>query len=123
RCEREGIANVVAHVGTGSPRCYRPLDQQLPAANFAQVVGRAESIDAREELRDWLTDEVAARFPELQLRVTRLENGPPVGYPVQFRVSGEHIDQVRALARRVDAKARANPNVANVNLDWRSEEH
>src|SRR5690606_29815940 len=64
------------------------------------------------------TDEVAARFPELQLRVTRLENGPPVGYPVQFRVSGEHIDQVRALARRVEARVRANPNVANVNLDW-----
>ena len=116
--EREGIDNFVAYVGTGSPRFYLPLDQQLPAANFAQFVVRAESIDAREELRDWLTDEVAPRFPELQLRVTRLENGPPVGYPVQFRVSGEHIDQVRALARRVEAKVRANPNVANVNLDW-----
>ncbi|MDQ2701703.1 MAG: efflux RND transporter permease subunit [Pseudomonadota bacterium] len=114
----EGIDNYVAYVGTGSPRFYLPLDQQLPAANFAQFVVRAEDIEARETLRDWLVDDVATHFPELQLRVTRLENGPPVGYPVQFRVSGEHIDQVRALARQVEAKVRENPHVANVNLDW-----
>jgi multidrug efflux pump len=113
-----GIDNYVAYVGTGSPRFYLPLDQQLPAANFAQFVVRAEDVDAREALRDWITDEVAPRFPQLQLRVTRLENGPPVGYPIQFRVSGEHVDRVRALARQVEAKVRANPHVANVNLDW-----
>jgi multidrug efflux pump len=115
---REGIDNFVAYVGTGSPRFYLPLDQQLPAANFAQFVVRADDIDAREALRDWLVADVAPRFPELQLRVTRLENGPPVGYPVQFRVSGEHIDRVRALARQVEARVRANPHVSNVNLDW-----
>jgi multidrug efflux pump len=113
-----GIDNFVAYVGTGSPRFYLPLDQQLPAANFAQFVVRADDIHAREQLRTWLTDEVAPRFPELQLRVTRLENGPPVGYPIQFRVSGEHIDRVRALARQVADQVRANPHVANVNLDW-----
>jgi multidrug efflux pump len=113
-----GIDNFVAYVGTGSPRFYLPLDQQLPAANFAQFVVRAEDIGARETLRDWLIDEVAPRFPELQLRVTRLENGPPVGYPVQFRVSGEDIDSVRALSRQVEARVRANRHVANVNLDW-----
>src|SRR5690606_19894494 len=108
----------VAYVGTGSPRFYLPLDRQLPAANFAQLVVRAEGIDEREPLRDRLIDEVAPRFSQLQLRVTRVENGPPVGYPVQFRISGEHIDRVRALARRVEAKLRENPHVANVNLDW-----
>jgi multidrug efflux pump len=113
-----GIDNFVAYVGTGSPRFYLPLDQQLPAANFAQFVVRADDIHAREQLRTWLTDEVAPRFPELQLRVTRLENGPPVGYPIQFRVSGEHIDRVRALAHQVADQVRANPHVANVNLDW-----
>ncbi|HRO26713.1 MAG TPA: efflux RND transporter permease subunit [Luteimonas sp.] len=115
---REGIDNHVAYVGTGSPRFYLPLDQQLPQANFAQFVVRASDLDARESLRDWLLDEVAPRFPELQLRVTRLENGPPVGYPLQFRVSGEHVEQVRALAGQVAAQVRANPHVANVNLDW-----
>ncbi|HEU4993158.1 MAG TPA: efflux RND transporter permease subunit, partial [Luteimonas sp.] len=115
---REGIDNYVAYVGTGSPRFYLPLDQQLPAANFAQFVVRADDIASREAVRDWLIADVAPRFPGLQLRVTRLENGPPVGYPVQFRVSGEHIDRVQALARQVEAKVRANPHVANVNLDW-----
>ena len=115
---RQGIDNYVAYVGTGSPRFYLPLDQQLPAANFAQFVLRAHDVDSREEVRRWLIGEVAPRFPELQLRVTRLENGPPVGYPVQFRVSGEHIERVRALAREVEARVRANPHVANVNLDW-----
>ena len=115
---REGVDNYVAYVGTGSPRFYLPLDQQLPAANFAQFVVRADGIESRETLRRWLVEEVAPRFPELQLRVTRLENGPPVGYPLQFRVSGEHADRVRALARQVEARVRANPHVANVNLDW-----
>ncbi len=115
---RDGIENYVAYVGTGSPRFYLPLDQQLPQANFAQFVVRARDLGAREALRRWFTDEVAPQFPELQLRVTRLENGPPVGYPVQFRVSGEHVERVRALAERVADKVRANPHVANVNLDW-----
>ena len=115
---RDDIDNYVAYVGTGSPRFYLPLDQQLPAANFAQFVVRAKDTEAREVVRDWLINEIAPRFPELQLRVTRLENGPPVGYPMQFRVSGEHIDRVRALAHQVAEKVRANPHVANVNLDW-----
>ncbi|WP_411833933.1 efflux RND transporter permease subunit [Pseudoxanthomonas mexicana] len=115
---REGIANYVAYVGTGSPRFYLPLDQQLPQANFSQFVVLAEDIESREATRRWLIDEVAPRFPEIQFRVTRLENGPPVGYPVQFRVSGEHVDRVQAIARSVAEQVRANPNVTNVNLDW-----
>ena len=116
--QRPGIRNYVAYVGTGSPRFYLPLDQQLPATKFAQFVVLADDIHAREELRNWLLEEVAPRFPELQMRVTRLENGPPVGYPVQFRVSGEHIDQVRAIARQVAEQVRANAHTTNVNLDW-----
>jgi multidrug efflux pump len=116
--QRKDLANYVAYVGTGSPRFYLPLDQQLPAANFAQFVLLPESVEAREDIRRWIIEEVSPRFPELQMRVTRLENGPPVGYPVQFRVSGEHIEQVRAIARQVRAKVAENPHVANVNLDW-----
>ncbi len=115
---REDLVNYTAYVGTGSPRFYLPLDQQLPAANFAQFVLMPEDIEAREVVRSWMIEEVVPRFPELQLRVTRLENGPPVGYPVQFRVSGEHIDQVREIAYAVREKIGENVHVANVNLDW-----
>lgn len=116
--QRQDIANYVGYVGSGSPRFYLPLDQQLPATNFAQFVVLAQDIHAREAVRDWLLKEVVPRFTDVQLRVTRLENGPPVGYPVQFRVSGEHIDRVQAIARRVADKVRQNPHVANVNLNW-----
>ncbi|AWV08459.1 efflux RND transporter permease subunit [Marilutibacter maris] len=116
--EREDLSNYVAYVGTGSPRFYLPLDQQLPAANFAQFVLMPKDIEAREAVREWVIDEVVPQFPDLQLRVTRLENGPPVGYPVQFRVSGEHIDQIREIAYQVREKIRENRHVTNVNLDW-----
>ncbi|NDK37899.1 AcrB/AcrD/AcrF family protein [Pseudoxanthomonas gei] len=115
---RTDIDNYVAYVGTGSPRFYLPLDQQLPQANFTQFVVTAKDLPAREALRSWLIKEVGPQFPQLQFRVTRLENGPPVGYPIQFRVAGEHIDRVQALAQQVAAQVRRNPNVTNVNLDW-----
>ena len=114
----EGIDNYVAYVGTGSPRFYLPLDQQLPAPSFAQFVVLTRSIEVREALRSWLITHLNEQFPTLRSRVTRLENGPPVGYPVQFRVTGEHIEVVRALARKVQDKVRENPHVSNVHLDW-----
>ncbi|PBJ25446.1 Nickel and cobalt resistance protein CnrA [Pseudomonas sp. ACN8] len=116
--DKAGIDNYVAYVGTGSPRFYLPLDQQLPAASFAQFVVLAKTIEERESLRTWLISTLNEQFPALRSRVTRLENGPPVGYPVQFRVTGEHIEEVRALARKVAAKVRENPHVVNVHLDW-----
>ncbi|CAI8793746.1 multidrug efflux pump [Pseudomonas sp. IT-196MI5] len=116
--DKAGIDNYVAYVGTGSPRFYLPLDQQLPAASFAQFVVLAKTIEERETLRTWLISTLNEQFPALRSRVTRLENGPPVGYPVQFRVTGEHIEEVRALARKVAAKVRENPHVVNVHLDW-----
>ncbi|MGB4073300.1 efflux RND transporter permease subunit [Pseudomonas sp.] len=113
-----GIDNYVAYVGTGSPRFYLPLDQQLPAASFAQFVVLAKSIEEREKIRTWLIEVLHDEFPSMRTRISRLENGPPVGYPVQFRVSGEHIDEVRQLARQVADKVRENPHVVNVHLDW-----
>ncbi|MNF53744.1 Nickel and cobalt resistance protein CnrA [compost metagenome] len=116
--DHPAVDNYVAYVGTGSPRFYLPLDQQLPAASFAQFVVLARSIEDREKIRSWLIQTLNDDFPTLRSRISRLENGPPVGYPVQFRVSGEHIDEVRALARKVADKVRENPHVVNVHLDW-----
>ncbi|WP_026472197.1 efflux RND transporter permease subunit [Alkanindiges illinoisensis] len=113
-----GIENYVAYVGTGSPRFYLPLDQQLPQASFAQFVVLAKTIEDRDALRQWLIKTLNEQFPEVRNRVSLLENGPPVGYPVQFRVSGEDMQQVRQIARQVAAKIGENPNVTNVHLDW-----
>lgn len=116
--DRPGIENYVAYIGSGSPRFYLPLDQQLPATSFAQFVMITDSLEQREEVREWLIDTMHEQFPDVHSRITRLENGPPVGYPVQFRVTGEHIGQVRELARQVAAVVRKNPHVSNVHLDW-----
>ncbi len=116
--DRSGIDNYVSYIGTGSPRFYLPLDQQLPQASFAQFVILAKTLEDREKLRTWLINTMAKDFPDIRTRVSRLENGPPVGYPVQFRVSGEDIHDVRMLAREVAAKVQENPHVVNVHLDW-----
>ncbi|GIX34881.1 MAG: resistance-nodulation-cell division efflux transporter [Lysobacteraceae bacterium] len=116
--DHPGIVNHVAYIGSGSPRFYLPLDQQLPAANFAQFVILTRDIEAREEVRRWLIDLFATRFPNLQARVTRLENGPPVGFPIQLRVSGEHTDTLRGIARALAAAISDHPALTNVSLDW-----
>ena len=116
--DREGIDNYVAYVGTGSPRFYLPLDQQLPAPNFAQFVILTQDIESREATRRWLIDTLPEQFPTLQARVTRLENGPPVGFPIQLRVSGEHIERVREIARGVASELHKHSALTNVSLDW-----
>lgn len=116
--QQKGVENFVAYIGNGSPRFYLPLDQQLPQASFAQFVVLTDSIASREALRSQLIHLFETDFTELRGRVTRLENGPPVGFPVQFRVSGEDVPTVRKLAREVAAVMRANRNLSGVHLDW-----
>lgn len=116
--KKQGIDNFVAYVGTGSPRFYLPLDQQLPQASFAQFVVLASSLDDRNEIRESLAEEIRKLLPEVRTRVSLLENGPPVGYPLQFRVSGEDLTLVREWAQRVYATVSENPNTTNVHLDW-----
>ncbi|GAB2506767.1 efflux RND transporter permease subunit [Arenimonas alkanexedens] len=115
---REGIESYVAYVGSGTPRFYLPLDQKLPQANFAQFVVLTPDIESREATREWLIGLFDEKFNDVQARVSRLENGPPVGFPIQFRVSGEHVDDVRRIAQQVAEQVRANEAVTNVNLDW-----
>jgi multidrug efflux pump len=113
-----GIANFVAYVGWGAPRYYLGLDQQLPAANYAQFVILTENVEAREALRTRLIRWFEQDFPGLRASIARVENGPPVGFPVQFRVSGPDIPTLRALANEVAAVMRGNPHLSNVQSDW-----
>ena len=116
--QRKDIESYVAHVGTGTPRFYLPLDQKMPQASFAQFVILTKDVESRESARAFLITLFEEKFSDVQARVSRLENGPPVGFPIQFRISGEHVDEVRRLAHQVAAKVRANEAVTNVNLDW-----
>jgi multidrug efflux pump len=114
----QGLESYVSYVGSGSPRFYLPLDQQLQQSNFAQLVLVASSNEERERLRGRLLRHFDEDFPALRGRVSRLENGPPVGFPVQFRVSGEDIPTVRAIAHEVAAVMRADPETDAVQFDW-----
>ncbi len=116
--EKDLYDNYVGYVGSGSTRFYFPLDQQLPAASIAQFVVTSKSVKAREELRTKLLGQFEAVFPNIRTRVSRLENGPPVGFPIQLRVSGENIPEIRANARLVADVLRANPSTSNVQFDW-----
>lgn len=116
--KQKGIDNYVAYVGTGSPRFYLPLDQQLPQASFAQFVVLASSLDDRDEIRRSLDTQIKQLLPQVRTRVSLLENGPPVGYPLQYRVSGEDQNQVRQEAQKVAKLVSENPNTTNVHLDW-----
>ena len=116
--KQDGIDNYVAYVGTGSPRFYLPLDQQLPQASFAQFVVLASSLDDRDEIRQSLEQQIKQLLPQVRTRVSLLENGPPVGYPLQYRVSGEDLGTVRHLAQQVATVMSQNPNTTNVHLDW-----
>lgn len=112
------IVNYVAYIGSGSPRFYLPLDQELRHNNLAQFVIMTHNKEARENLRERLVDVFANGFSGVRARVKRLENGPPVGYPIQFRVVGKDREKIRSIAEEVAVIMRENPNVDNVNFNW-----
>ncbi|MBR7964310.1 efflux RND transporter permease subunit [Burkholderia latens] len=116
--KRPEIDHSVNFVGSGAPRFYLPLDQQLQLPNFAQFVVTAKSVEDREKLASWLETTLRDQFPAVRWRLSRLENGPPVGYPVQFRVSGDDIAQVRSIAEQVAATMRGDARTVNVQFDW-----
>ncbi|MDP2786502.1 MAG: efflux RND transporter permease subunit [Pseudomonadota bacterium] len=112
------ISHYAVYVGMGSVRFFLPLDPQLPNDNFAQFVLMTTDLQAREAVKARLEQRLATEFTGLRGRVLRLENGPPVGFPVQFRVSGRDPEQLRAIAGEVAAVMRAHPYAKDVHLDW-----
>jgi multidrug efflux pump subunit AcrB len=116
--EEEDIDYWSSYVGSGAIRFYLPLNVQLPNAFFGQTVIVTRDIAARERLQTRLETVLAEQFPEVTARVYPLELGPPVGWPVQYRVSGPDADQVRAIARRVATAVAEGGDALRINFDW-----
>jgi len=114
----EGVASVTSWIGSGVPRFYLPLDQVFPQTNVSQLIVLAKDLHVREKLRLNLPAILAQEFPEVRGRVKLLPNGPPVPYPVQFRVIGTDPAVLRARADEVKAAMRENPNMRGVNDNW-----
>ncbi|WP_374564305.1 efflux RND transporter permease subunit [Ideonella sp.] len=113
-----GIETVTAWVGSGVPRFYLPLDQIFPQANVSQFILLPKSLPEREALRKKLPEILANEFPEVRGRIKLLPNGPPVPYPVQFRVVGPDMETVRHWADEAKEVLRKNPNMRGVNDNW-----
>ena len=116
--KEEGVKTVSTWIGSGVPRFYLPLDQVFPQTNVSQLIVLAKDLKVRESLRIKLPALLAQEFPEVRGRVKLLPNGPPVPYPVQFRVIGTDPAQLRAHADEVKAVLRENANMRGVNDNW-----
>ncbi|WP_431130902.1 efflux RND transporter permease subunit [Variovorax paradoxus] len=116
--KEEGVKTVSTWIGSGVPRFYLPLDQVFPQTNVSQLIVLAKDLKVRERLRIKLPALLAQEFPEVRGRVKLLPNGPPVPYPVQFRVIGTEPAQLRAHADEVKAVLRENANMRGVNDNW-----
>jgi multidrug efflux pump subunit AcrB len=108
----------VSYVGTGAPRFYLPQDQQFSNSNLAEVVVTPKDLASRDRLRVKMVELFRNDLPNLRGRVKLLPNGPPVSYPVQFRVQGPDARTVRQAADQVKEIMRANPNTRGVNDNW-----
>jgi len=116
--KEEGVATVTAWIGSGVPRFYLPLDQVFPQANVSQFIVMPKDLAARETLRLRLPELLASEFPEARGRIKLLPNGPPVPYPVQFRVVGPDMATVRQWGTEARAVLQANPSMRGVNDNW-----
>jgi multidrug efflux pump len=112
------VARWSTYVGRGAIRFYLPLDVQLPNDFFSQVVIVAKNVAARERLRAKLEKLLANEFPNVVGRISPLELGPPVGWPVQYRVRGPNVSQVREIALKLAQVVATNPQAVDVNFDW-----
>ena len=116
--QRPEIEHFIDFVGTGAPRFYLPLDQQLPSPNLSQFVITAKSVRDRQRLAAALGEILRTQYATMRTRISRLENGPPIGFPVQFRVTGPEIETVRGLSQQVAQVMRADARTSNVQFDW-----
>ena len=114
----EGVESVTTWVGSGAERFVLVLDQIFPQSNVSQLIVMARDVKGRERIRQQIPEILATEFPEARGRAKLLPNGPPVPYPVQFRVVGPDPAKVRAHADEVKAIMRGNPNLRNINDNW-----
>jgi multidrug efflux pump len=116
--QEQGVASVSTWLGSGVPRFYLPLDQVFPQTNVSQMIVLSKDLKVRESLRIKLPALLATEFPEVRGRIKLLPNGPPVPYPVQFRVVGIDPLVLRQRADEVKAVMRANASMRGVNDNW-----
>ena len=110
------IAHFSSYVGSGAIRFYLPMDVALENENIAQLVVVAKDLASRSQLQQQISDILARQFADIVARVYPLELGPPVGWPVKYRVSGPDYEKVQQFARTLATRMAHNPDTRDVNL-------
>jgi len=113
-----GVKTVSSWIGSGLPRFYLPMDQIFPQSNVSQIVVLPQDAAMREQIRHKLPTILATEFPEVRTRVKLLPNGPPVPYPVQFRIVGDDVTTLRHWAEEAKTMMRAHADMRGVNDNW-----
>jgi multidrug efflux pump subunit AcrB len=112
------VARWSTYIGRGAIRFYLPLDVQLPNDFFTQAIVIAKDVPARERLYSKLEKLLAQELPNAIVSISPLQLGPPVGWPIQYRVSGPDVERVREIALKVGQIVASNPDAKQVNFDW-----
>ena len=107
-----------SYIGEGAIRFYLPLDQQLQNPFYAQLVIVSTGLESRDVLVERLNKRLREEFVGIGSFVHTLELGPPVGQPLQYRVSGKDIDLVRKYSIDLATVLDANPNVGETIFNW-----
>ena len=113
------ITTYTTYIGQGSPRFWLGLNPQLPNESFAEIVIASKDVEARERIKARIEKAVAeGALTEARVRVDRFNFGPPVGFPVQFRIVGPDTEKVREIAYQVREVMRTEKRLIEPQLDW-----
>jgi multidrug efflux pump subunit AcrB len=107
-----------SYIGRNVIRFYLPLSIRPPSDHQSQIVVMAKDLDARIRLEQTLDSYLVENFPEAVVRVSPLEMGPPVGWPLQYRVSGPDVEVIRTQALRMAEVLASHPGARRVHFDW-----
>ncbi|OWP50059.1 efflux RND transporter permease subunit [Pseudomonas nitroreducens] len=114
----EDVSRWSSYIGQGAIRFYLPLDQQLQNPFYGQLVIVAKDLEARERLAARLRENLRRDFVGISSYVQPLEMGPPVGRPIQYRISGPDVDRVRDSAMQLAGLLDGNSHIGEIIYDW-----
>ena len=116
--QQPSVGRYTDFIGTGAPRFFLTIDEQLPHSNLAEFIITPRHDDERDALRQTLITLAARDLPQARVRVKLLPNGPPISYPVAFRVSGDDPIVLRGIADVVKQRMQQAPYLEGVNDNW-----
>ncbi|MDX3774109.1 efflux RND transporter permease subunit [Chromatiaceae bacterium AAb-1] len=117
--DRPGVRTLASYIGGGAPRFFISLNPEQPDSAFAELVVVADDVTAREQLISFLDQQIAdGAFPQARVNVKRILYGPPVKWPVSFRILGPDMNKLRLLGHQVRAVMEKYPGTRDVHLDW-----